>query len=68
MPSRVLRAVHPKRGLLYAAIDPSVRIVTGGVRENRFAARLAPFVDEASARAALVDAGVDLPEDLHGGR
>lgn len=60
MPSRVLTAEHPERGVLYAAVDPAVRFVEGGVRESRFGARLAPFRDEASARLALKAAGAQL--------
>lgn len=62
MPSRVLQAEHPERGALWAAIDPAVRFIEGGVRESRFAARLAPFADEASARTALKAAGARLLE------
>lgn len=60
MPSRVLQAEHPERGTLFAAVDPSVRFIEGGVRGSRFAARLAPFPDEASARQALKSAGAKL--------
>jgi hypothetical protein len=60
MSSRVIIAEHPGRGRLYAAIDPTVRFITPGVRESRFAARLAPFMDEASARIALKAAGAKL--------
>jgi hypothetical protein len=60
MCSRVITGEHPERGLLYAAIDPAVRFVEGGVRDSRFAARLAPFSDEAHARQALKAAGAKL--------
>jgi hypothetical protein len=60
--TRVLSSEHPDRGTLYAAVDPGVRFIVGGVRESRFAARLAPFADEASARQALEGAGKPLAE------
>lgn len=60
MASRVLQAEHPTRGILFAAVDPSVRFIEGAVRESRFAARLAPFPDEASARVALKSSGAKL--------
>lgn len=53
MSCRVITAEHPKRGTLWAAVDPSVRFIEGGVRDSRFAARLAPFTDEKAALAAL---------------
>ena len=64
MPSPVLTAEHPKRGTLWVAWNPSVRFVVPGVRDSRFAARLAPFPDEASARAALKKAGGKLLEPV----
>ena len=59
MPSRVITAEH-ENGTLYAAVDPSVRFIEPGVRDSRFAARLAPFPDEASARSALKATGAKL--------
>ena len=53
----VIQAAHPKLGTLWAAIDPSVRFIEGGVRDSRFAARLAPFHSQAEAVAALKAAG-----------
>lgn len=53
----LLTATHPERGTLWAAVDPSVRHITGRVAELRFGARLAPFKSRADAEAALVAAG-----------
>ena len=55
-----ISAEHPKRGTLFAAFDPSARFVEGRVCERKFAAFLAPFPDEASARMALKSAGARL--------
>ena len=60
MSSRVITGEHPERGTLWAAIDPAARFIVPGVKESRFAARLAPFTDEASARVALKAAGCKL--------
>lgn len=62
MSARVITAEHPERGTLWAAVDPGVRFIEGAVRDSRFAARLAPFPDEASARFALKAAGAKLME------
>lgn len=59
-----LTAEHPTRGTLWAAVDPAVRFITPGVRDSRFAARLAPFPDEASARVALKREGAKLLEPV----
>lgn len=58
----VLTAEHPDGGTLYAAFDPSARFIVPGVRDSRFGARLAPYPDEASARAALKREGAGLRE------
>lgn len=60
MSSRVVTAEHPETGRLYAAVDPAVRFVEGGVRDSRFAARLAPFRSAADAEAALIAAGAKM--------
>lgn len=56
----VLIAEHPERGRLYAVVDPASRFVEGRVCERKFAAFLAPFPDELSARQALKAAGTNL--------
>lgn len=48
---------HPRRGELWAAIDPSARFLKAEIAERRFSAYLAPFASEDDARAALVAAG-----------
>jgi len=53
----LLTAPHPERGLLWAAVDPSVHHIEGRVAELRFGARLAPFRSRADAEAALKAAG-----------
>ena len=58
---RMIVADHPKRGALFAAVDPAARYVTGGVAEMRFAALLTPFTSVAEAEEALTEAGVSLP-------
>lgn len=42
---------------LWAAVDPDARCDAPAVRERKFAAYLAPFRDEESAVAALLEAG-----------
>ena len=51
--NNLLTAEHPSRGTLWAAYDPSVHHIVGGMRETRFGARLAPFKCRADAEAAL---------------
>lgn len=53
----LLTANHPERGLLWAAVDPSVHHIEGRVSDMRFGARPAPFKSRADARAALEAAG-----------
>lgn len=60
MASKVITAEHPKRGTLWAAFDPSARFIVPKIGESRFAARLAPFPDEATARWELKRAGAIL--------
>ena len=60
MGSRVITGEHPKRGTLWAAVDPAARFVEAGIKDSRFAARLAPFTDETLARKALKRAGAKL--------
>jgi hypothetical protein len=47
------------RAQLWACIDPDSLCATPAIAERRFAAYLAPFVDEAEARQALLEAGAD---------
>lgn len=61
----VLTGTHPERGILWAAIDPSVHHIQGTVRETRFGARLAPFRSREEAEAALIAEGA-LVEHQHG--
>lgn len=56
----MLSAPHPTLGRLFAHIDPAVRFTSSKVAGSRFAARLTPFPNEASARAALALAGCDI--------
>lgn len=53
----LLRASHPARGTLWAAIDPDVHHIEPEVRDSRFGARLAPFRSLGEAKAALIAAG-----------
>ena len=62
--SRFLVGHHPSEGALFAGIDPTARHIVGKVAQSRFAAYLAPYADEASARAALIAAGAQNIEDL----
>lgn len=55
--NNLLTGSHPERGLLWAAVDPSVHHIEGAVRESRFGAPLAPFKTCADAEAALLAAG-----------
>lgn len=55
--SRFLTATHPKHGKLWAAIDETAHHLAGRVCERRFSAYLAPFISEADAAAALLEAG-----------
>jgi hypothetical protein len=57
----MIEADHPQLGRLFAAVDPSVRFVTGRVEGSRFAALLAPFQTAEAARAALAEAGASTP-------
>jgi hypothetical protein len=56
-PLAFLIGQHPRRGALWAAIDPQVRFTKAEVADRRFSAYLAPFPSEAAARAALAAAG-----------
>ena len=60
--TRIITAEHPKLGTLYAAIDPRAHHVVGRVAGRRFGAFLAPFPDEALAKAALNAAGAEQGE------
>ena len=54
-----LIAKHPTLGQIWASIDPAAHHVQAAVAERRFSAYCSPFRDEASATAALVNAGAD---------
>jgi hypothetical protein len=56
-PPRFLIGHHPRRGELWAAVDPNMHHLQSAIGERRFAAYLSPFRDEDSARAALIAAG-----------
>jgi hypothetical protein len=56
-PPAFLVGKHPQQGILWAAIDPNVRYLEPRITETRFAAYLAPFIDEETARQALINAG-----------
>jgi hypothetical protein len=53
----LLAAEHPERGRLFAAFDPAAHHVAAEVRPSRFGARMAPFHDAPSAKAALIAVG-----------
>lgn len=57
MASKLLTALHPKLGTVWASVDPSVHHIEGAVRSSRYAAKLAPFRSMAQAEAALLAAG-----------
>lgn len=57
MASSFLIGDHPQRGALWAAVDPGARFLKPEVSNRRFSAYLAPFTNEADARAALIAAG-----------
>jgi len=57
MSSPYLRASHAELGDLYAAWDPYSNHVEPGVRNSRFAARLAPFRSREEAEQALIAEG-----------
>jgi hypothetical protein len=56
-PLAFLIGQHPRRGALWAAIDPQARFTKAEVADRRFSAYLAPFTSEEAARAALGAAG-----------
>lgn len=60
--NNLLTASHPELATLWAAVDPSVHHIEGGVRGSRFGARLAPFKTHAEAEAALIAAGGKLEQ------
>lgn len=60
--ARIIAAHHPELGAMFAAVDPSARFTTPGLRPSRFAAQLAPFRDERDAIAALNSAGATIEE------
>lgn len=59
MPGRFLTARLPDGSLRWACIDEMSLCTAPVVAERRFAAYLAPFVDEQQARLALLDVGAD---------
>lgn len=64
--AQTISAVHPTRGTLFAAVDPSARYCKPLACEMKFAAMLAPYPTAEAARAAAADAGAVLAEG--GGR
>ena len=56
--ARFLTAEHGDQ-LRWACVDELSLCTAPGIAERRFAAYLAPFVDEQDARQALVEAGCD---------
>lgn len=58
--SPYIKAIHPQRGTLWAAVDPHARNLEGRVEDLRFGAYLAPFKSAADAEAALPAAGAVL--------
>lgn len=52
-----IEAHHPTDGKLIACVDASARFTKPRLASGRLAALLAPFPDEAAARAALREAG-----------
>lgn len=54
---KFVTAEHPKRGVLWAAIDAATVQVEGQIAERRFAAFLTPFRSREAAETALVAAG-----------
>jgi len=67
-PPLFLIGQHPDRGALWAAVDPNARFTKAEIAERRFAAYLAPFSDEVTARAALAAAGARIIELETGGK
>lgn len=61
--SKFVTAEHPKRGRLWAAVDPDAHHLDGRVCDRRFSAFLAPFRTEEEAAAALLKAGGILDVD-----
>ena len=53
----LLTAKLPDSGIVWAAIDEDALCSAPAVADRRFSAYLAPHKTEASARAALIDAG-----------
>jgi len=56
MPDSILRAKGPA-GPIFACVSADARFVEGRPCGSRLGAALAPFTDEAAAKAALVAAG-----------
>lgn len=57
MSALVLKGEHPRRGPLFAVVDPSAHHVTGKVAERKFGAWMSPFRSTEDAEAALIAAG-----------
>ena len=57
--SRYLGGTCSRRGPLWACIDEDALCTTPVVAERKFPAFVAPFLDEAEARQALLEAGAD---------
>lgn len=55
----LLEAPHPHFGRIFAAVSSEVRFEAPQLGTSRFAARLHPFPDVESARAAIEAAGLE---------
>lgn len=57
----IITGAHPTLGTLYAAVDPEVTYLQSRVAELRFASLITPFKSIAEAKAALIEAGANVP-------
>ena len=62
----MLQGELPGGGMRFAYVVPNAHHVVGSVGMTRFAASLAPFRCEDSARAALEDAGAEIIVEIGG--
>jgi hypothetical protein len=60
MSALVLTAKHPKRGILFAVVDPNAHHVGGQIAERKFPAFLTPFPSIVAAKDALAAAGATI--------
>lgn len=68
MSAGIILAADAERGDLFAAFDAQAHHVEPGVRNSRFAARLAPFRSREEAERALIAEGavLDIASVAHG--